>query len=556
MTTHATRHAALAAVVLVTAAAATPAAAGEAEARDLRSQVPVNAYAAIPPMCYTRTVDAAGAVHNPCYACHTASATPNFVDDGDLQTLYDFPPSALTNHWTNLFVDRRPQIAAIADDAILTYAREDNYLGADGEPELAARLASPPAGWDINGDGAWSGYVPDIYFDFDDAGYDLNAAGERTGWRAYGYVPLPGSFWPSNGSADDVAIRLPAAFRQAGDGTVDWSVYATNLAIVEALAKREDVAISATDETALGVDLDRDGTLGVATQVTFAFDPRNGVTMSYVGKAKDALAEGRLHLAAGLFPEGTEFVHSLRYLDIDPDGNVLPAARVKELRYARKLGWRTYMSLLEQAMNELREENDYPDRPERFFGDVESGIATGRGWRMQGFIEDAGGALRPQTYEESLTCAGCHAGTGRAVDNTFSYPRKVDHPDGGWFHWDAKRPLGSLPDAPGPDGVGEYRTYLIRNGAGDEFRANDEAIARFFPDGQADEAAIAALETMVAGLTTPSPARAIALNKAYKLIVEEQSYDKGRNPVIAPMDATVWRDIPEGTETGIVDAVN
>ena len=518
--------------------------------------MPDNPFAFIPPQCYTRTLDADGTVHNPCYACHVSSVAPNYVDDGDLQTLYDFPEPALVNHWTNLFVDRRPAIAGQTDADILGYVRADNYHDAAGRPALLDRLAHPPAGWDINGDGIWSGYRPDIYFRFDNAGYDLDPDGRRTGWRAYGYIPLPGAFWPANGSADDVAIRLPAAFRESENGSTDWTVYETNFAIVEALVKRADVPLPPTDEQALGVDLDRDGKLATARRVVYAFDPRNGINMSYVGRARAALEAGDIHLAAGLFPEGTEFVHSLRYLDVDPDGTVAPAARLKELRYARKVGWRTYTSLLEQAMNELREAHDYPDRPERFLGDVESGIATGLGWRMQGFIEDAAGVLRPQTYEESLTCAGCHAGTGRSTDGVFSYPRKVDQPAGGWFHWDREWPLGNLPDPMRSDDRGEYQTYLFRNRAGDEFRANGEALRRYFPAGKADENAVAALAQRIGPLTDPSPGRALALNKAYRLIVEEQSYDKGRVPVLAPLDASVWREIAPDTETGIVDAVN
>ena len=35
-------------------------------------------------------------------------------------------------------------------------------------------------------------------------------------------------------------------------------------------------------------------------------------------------------------------------------------------------------------------------------------------------------------------------------------------------------------------------------------------------------------------LTTPSPERALALNKAYKVIVDEQSYIFGRDAVLQP----------------------
>jgi hypothetical protein len=554
MTTHANLRAALAAAMLSMAAAGSAVAANPGEMQDLRSTNPANPFAYIPPQCYTRT-ETSGLVHNPCYACHIRSTEPNYVNDGDLQTHYDFADPALENHWSNLFVNRSAAMSTMSDADILSYVRSDNYHPKKGEPELAGRLAHPPAGWDINGDGVWSGYRPDVYFSFDGEGFDIAPDHRRTGWRAYGYLPLPGSFLPANGSADDVMIRLPQAFREREDGATDWAVYEINLAIVEALVKRADVEIAPADEKALGIDLDRDGALSTAHRITFAFDPRNGINMSYVGKARSELAAGHVHLAAGLFPEGTEFIHSLRYLDIADDGSVFPGARLKELRYARKLGWRTYTSLLEQAMNELREEHDNPDSPETFSGDVESGIATGTGWRYQGFIEDKSGALRPQTFEESLTCAGCHAGTGRPTDTIFSYPRKVDQPNNGWFHWNRTYALGNQPDRQWPGLGGEYATYLRRNHGSDEFRANSEAIAHFFPDGRTDEQAIAALAKHIGAFTDPSPARALMLDKAYRAIVDEQSYAKGRNPVIAPLDSAVWRSVPADTMTGVTAPV-
>ena len=531
-----------------------------AMAADLKSLVAGNPFATIPPQCYTKTrsesADGTVGVHNPCYTCHVDALAPNYIGAPELQTAYDFPDPAAVNHWTNLFVDRRRAIAATIDHDILAYVRTDNYRDPAGLT-LALQLKRLPAAWDIDDDGQWSGYGPDIWFDFDADGYDRAANGERTGWRAFAYAPLPGAFWPSNGSADDVSIRLAASFRQDGDGTPDWTVYGVNLAIVEALVKRADVPIPPTDETMLNVDLDRDGKLATARRVAFAFDPRSGVTMSYVGRAKTMLETGDVHLAAGLYPEGTEFVHSLRYLDVAEDGSVQPSARMKELRYARKTGWMTYWDLREKALGESREEHDYPDRPERFFGDIESGIATGQGWRFQGFIEDLGGKLRPQTFEESLTCAGCHAGVGRTVDNTFSYARKQDAPDRayGWYPWSQKAPIGAFPDPIRPDGKGEYATYLARNGAGDEFRTNVELLKRYVEGGNA-KTSLAGLKKSVAPLLAPSAGRALALDKAYRLVVREQSYDKGRVPVLAPLDATVHREVKPGEATGITTPVD
>ena len=226
---------------------------------------------------------------------------------------------------------------------------------------------------------------------------------------------------------------------------------------------------------------------------------------------------------------------------------------MKELRYARKTGWRTYWNLREAALAESREEHDYPERPESFLGDLEHGISTGQGWVFQGFIEDAAGALRPQTYEESLTCAGCHAGVGRTVDNIFSFARKLDGTNGnsGWYPWSTAQPLGALTDPRRADGTGEYATYLARNGAGDEFRANAEVIERYLGATAATD-----LDAGIAGLVMPSAERAVALDKAYRLIVEEQSFRLGRLPVLAPLDATVHRVLEPGTLTGITRPVD
>ena len=62
-----------------------------------------NPTAYIPAMCYTKTVDTSNKAHNPCYSCHTKGEKPNFLDDGDLQTHYEFPKSGKINPWKNLF---------------------------------------------------------------------------------------------------------------------------------------------------------------------------------------------------------------------------------------------------------------------------------------------------------------------------------------------------------------------------------------------------------------------------------------------------------------------
>lgn len=107
-----------------------------------------------------------------------------------------------------------------------------------------------------------------------------------------------GSFSPASGSTDDVLIRLPEAYRQDRDGNPDWTAYAINLAIVEALIHRADVAIDPVDEARYGVDLDKDGKNDIADHVAFDWAPLEGRNMSYVGRAGalQDFAEGRAAL--------------------------------------------------------------------------------------------------------------------------------------------------------------------------------------------------------------------------------------------------------------------
>jgi hypothetical protein len=507
-----------------------------------------NRSAHIPPQCYTRTTDAAASVHNPCSTCHVDGRAPNYIDDSDLQLRYDFPGPARVNPWTNLFVDRSKAVAETPAAEILAYVRQNNYHDADGGIRLARTLAEVPADWDADGDGHWRGYVPDVAFRFDEEGFDIDRDGQDNGWRAFIYLPLPGTFFPANGSAADVLIRLPAAYRERADGTPDRSIYKLNLATVEALIQRRDIAIPPTDEDALGVDLDRDGILGTATRIDFAFDPRNGVTMHYLGRA-GRLAAGEAPLAAGLYPLGTEFVHSLRYLDVAADGRIDMAPRMKELRYMRKTRWQTYADLEEGAMAEIKEAEDFPDRMPLFFGDDESGVSNGAGWRLQAFIEDAEGELRPQTFEETVFCMGCHGGVGATDDSTFAFARKPA--DDSWKHWTMRGGLHGLPDLVRADGEGDYAHYLRVNGAGDEYRGNMELIEAWLADaGALDPGRAEALKADVGPLVYPSPERALALDVAYREIVRDQSFIRGRDATVTPQQ-NVWREVDPGHETGV-----
>ncbi|HYI00950.1 hypothetical protein [Hyalangium sp.] len=509
----------------------------------------------IPPQCYTKTREDTGRTHNPCFACHQGSRPPNYVDDAALQLDFSFPLVARRNPWTNLFVDRRQAVAAVPDEEILTYVRQSNYLDPEGSLILARALQQPPKEWDTDHNGRWEGWIPDLAFSFDTRGFDRRPDGSHTGWRAFAYYPFPGTFWPTNGSFGDVLIRLPEPFRQDEGGKPDLDVYALNLAILEALVTRRDVSIAPVKENRLGVDLDGDGRLGTARQVRFTWAPPQR-TMSWVGRARALQQQGELHLAAGLFPEGTEFAHTVRYLDV-VDGKPRMAARMKELRYMIKKGWLPYGALMQTASREAFEAVQSPDRTRSIGGSTEQGIGNGGGWRLQGFIEDSRGQLRPQSREEHAFCIGCHSGIGATDDSVFSFGRKLPTSEfqAGWFHW-SQRGLEGVREPVRADGRGEYAYYLEHNGAGDELRANKEVLERFFtPEGTLRPEATQALRTNISTLLLPSPARALQLDKAYRLIVREQSFTRGRDATLEPA-INVHREFPVGdpaVETGVED---
>jgi hypothetical protein len=47
------------------------------------------------------------------------------------------------------------------------------------------------------------------------------------------------------------------------------------------------------------------------------------------------------------------------------------AARIKELRYARKTSWQSYAALEDLGIGEARERHQFPDRLKALHGDVE-----------------------------------------------------------------------------------------------------------------------------------------------------------------------------------------
>ncbi|MES0874543.1 hypothetical protein [Sinimarinibacterium thermocellulolyticum] len=474
-----------------------------------------NLEAVIPAACYTDTADGA----NPCWTCHTAGQGRNRADTVDLQREYAFSDAAMDNGWTALFIDRREQAAAFSTEDMDAWIAADNYTPL--RTALAARLEYP-------------GFVPDLdlHRGVDDQGFALDGSG----WRALRFKPSPGTFWPTNGTANDVWIRLPPAFRRDREGRDSRAVYRLNLALLEAaIASPQGVEreVEAVDERLIGVDLDADGELGIARRIV-------RLPARYAGAASD------IALVVGLYPQGTEFLHSLRYLDLDQPG--ARSRRVRELRYARKWRMLTDEEVAAAYAEEAREKA--AGLLPRFAGTPLAGLTNDFGWRYQGFIEDADGRLRVQTHAEQQFCMGCHSNLGVTVDGSFSFARKLPG-SAGWAPQDLR---GQLDTAQLGHADPEVLTYFRRARGGDEFLANDELLRRFWhADGTLDEAEVrrAAIggDRDLAWLLLPSAERADALNRAYRVKVLAQDFARGREAPIAPPRRVLKRI--EDVDTGL-----
>ncbi len=458
-----------------------------------------NKEAPVPPQCYTRH----DGENNPCLVCHqtyTFSSRPNTISDGYLQSEYDFSDVGVINHWLNLFEDRSDAVAAISDQEVIDYTYKDNYS------TLIETLESATD---------WTGPIPkldnlELGADaFDDLGFALDGSH----WVAFNYKPLPSTFWPTNGSTDDVMLRLPAAFREQS-GSYSRDTYMANLAILEAaIQDLTSVSVPPIDENAFGTDLNGDSVLGTIETIQ---RPSH-----YVGDASS------VDVVTMLYPQDTEFLHTVRYVGINAKHEIVIPPRMKEVRYMRKHTFFDEANLTSMYGNERQEKLDgvLPNYVSR--GD--EGIDNGFGWMVLGFIEAAEGHLRKQSEEETLFCMGCHTTLGTTIDQTFAFPRKVTGADG-WGYVNLKG-MSDVPNIGGTEG--EILNYLKIAGGGNEFRENDEIIEKWFnSDGTVNEAKVLAAD--VYELLTPSTDRALTLNKAYMSIVQDQDFIYGRDASVTP----------------------
>jgi len=458
-----------------------------------------NKEAPIPPQCYTKT----NQVNNPCYVCHQSyhdqKFRPNKLNDGFQQGSYAFSDIGVSNSWRNLFKDRTVDIKKISDEKIINYINEDNY--------------SPFIDKLKNSD--WKGIIPEIQNlhlgakAFDEHGL----AKDGSGWVAFNYKPMPSTFWPTNGSTDDVMIRLPNEFMQI-NGEYSRDAYYANLALVEmAIADTQQTTTISLNEKVLGKDLNGNGLLENDIQTVKR-------SSHYVADASDQ----KLHTM--LYPEGTAFLHTVRYVNTNDNGDISVSPRMKEVRYMVKkkfltvgeLKGRYYLERKEKHFENLPYYNDFGDE----------GVSNKHGWTLLGFIENEQGELRKQSDEEQFFCTGCHKSIGSIIDETFSFPRKVAGVNG-WGYINLK----AISDVPNiGEHKGEILTYLERVRGGDEFRQNQEMLKRWFnPDGSVNTKKVQAQQSIY-DLITPSRRRALDMNKAYKTIVEEQSFIYGRDATL------------------------
>ena len=474
-----------------------------------------NKEAVIPPQCYTRHEGE----YNPCMVCHqnyTYGSRPNYMFDKGLQSEYDFSDYGFTNRWHNLFEDRRDRIAAVSDEEIEQYVAVDNYT------PLIETLENDPQ---------WQGIIPriqDFHLGaeaFDDTGF----AKDNSGWVAFNYKPLPSTFWPTNGSTDDVIIRLPQPFRSnqcETDSSGGRDTYIVNLGLIEiTIQGLESVSIPAIDETNICVDINGDG------QITSGITQVNKRS-HYIGNAS------HVEVADMLYPQGTEFLHSVRYVGVTNEGDIYVPPRMKELRYMVKTHMRSDIWLRSAYGNENQEKID--GLLPKYNYHVE-GSANEFGWQILGFIENQNGWLRAQSNEETFFCMGCHTTVGSTIDQTFAFPRKITGA-AGWGYINLK----GMKDAPSKlSDDNEILEYFKVVGGGDEFRQNEEILQRWFnADGSVKEQDVRNAD--VYQLITPSRKRALALNKAYRTIVQDQDFYHGRDANITPA-VNVYQSIDESS---------
>lgn len=319
-------------------------------------------------------------------------------------------------------------------------------------------------------------------------------------------------------------IRLSAEFREL-NGEYNESVYLTNLSLVELSIKAlSKIDIFSVNEQEINSDLNQDGSLTAEVDLLMARE-------FFVGDAN------QIKIPSQQYPVKTEIMHSVRYVGVDEQGNTYIPKRMKELRYMTKTKLLNTSGIDSAYRRERKEKLD--EQLPNYIRVKDKGFNNKFGWLIQGYIEDYNGELRPQSYEETFFCMGCHSAIGTTIDQTFAFPRKVTG-KAGWGYINLK----GMKDAPSVgQEEGEILQYLQVNGGGNEFRENTEMLKKWYkPDGSVNKEKVKKAD--VFQLITPSKQRAYDLNKAYTQIVRTQSFIHGRDATILPA-ANVHKIIDE-----------
>ncbi|MEO1292097.1 MAG: hypothetical protein AAFV62_04585 [Pseudomonadota bacterium] len=439
----------------------------------------------IPPACYRLSPRD----RQSCGTCHAADAMTR-----------DLPEPVRINHWSNLSRDTGGKSAPTGDVSEAGYSPPPDQISA-----LRTRLR----------DLEWVGTTPDL------SGLDLGdpaafsrrgLARDGSGWVAYRNIRHP-ALLPFEATTTQNAIRLPKAFRHQADGQANDDLYLANIALLlGAMTGVDEVSTAPLDETDVGVDLDGSGELIVALSTSRR--------ETFIGGAAG------VSVREGTFPLGTEFLQILRYAP-EYAGEAPP---IREIRYLQKTG-----------DGEARLERPNPaKRSNTSMSAVPAGLPTGSGWRVQGFIEDPTGALRPQTQEELASCTGCHGGLSATTSaSVFSGPRLMSLESMAGVHRDALdwRPLDSVFSFAQmfPAGAGLGTNVPESSGAESGQQSAPSSV-----DARADAADALALRAPLRNwLDTLSPEpldreSAETLNARYRGIVAEQSFVQGRTPTLRP----------------------
>ncbi len=167
---------------------------------------------------------------------------------------------------------------------------------------------------------------------------------------------------------------------------------------------------------------------------------------------------------------------------------------------------------------------------------IKKGFDNEMGWYYRGYIEDFDGTLRKQTEEETLSCIGCHAKLAATTDSTFALQRHV-----GWEYQNLEK-IDDRDD--------EYKEHLLQNPTGNEYGTNSEVFEKFFnSDRSIKKEMFDKLSQDIKVLLLPSYQRAMQLNKAYYLLVKEQSYIYGKEAPMQPIKNV--HKLIEDIDTGI-----